>query len=99
MGVPENGWFISQGKSQSKMDDDLGYLHLWKPPYLEYHTNASTVAPGTCIKMRESPKTGLQGMLQRQYQCLLLRHLDCPFGVLQSGMAMIFLRLYPNSWG
>ena len=34
-GYPKNaGWFIENGKSQSKMDDDLGATpRLWKPPY------------------------------------------------------------------
>ena len=33
MGVP-NSWLVYQGKSQSTMDDDWGYPHLWKPPYV-----------------------------------------------------------------
>ena len=37
LGVPPNGWFIS-GKIPLKMDDDWGYPHFRKPPYLSGST-------------------------------------------------------------
>ena len=34
-GATPNSWMVYKEKSQSKMDDVLGYTHLWKPPYLD----------------------------------------------------------------
>ena len=36
MRVPQNRWFIME--KPTKMDDDWGYPHLWKPPYLKPQT-------------------------------------------------------------
>ena len=37
IGKPQKLLFtIYNGKSQSRMDDDWGYPHLWKPPYERY---------------------------------------------------------------
>ena len=33
MGVPRK-WIVYNGKFQSKMDDDWGYPHFRKPPYI-----------------------------------------------------------------
>ena len=32
MGIPQNGWFIMD--NPAKMDDDWGYPHFRKPPYV-----------------------------------------------------------------
>ena len=37
MGVPKNGWFIME--KTIKMDDDWGYPHFRKPPYLNSSTS------------------------------------------------------------